>query len=149
MPWLFALRIIGCAGLGVFVAAAFTPLPDALSRVWGTRERLEPAEAIVVLASGVRSDGSLGNASLRRTIHGMRLYRKGLAPLLVLNGGGGAREAQGRLALAEELGVPLGAIRAVPHTLTTRDEARRVGELLGTRARHILLVTDSQHTSRF
>ena len=153
MPWLFALRIIGCAGLGVFVAAAFTPLPDALSRVWGTRERLEPAEAIVVLgADSAGRDGTLGTTSLRRVIHGIVLHRRGLAPLLVLSGHAspeGRSEAEARADLARVLGVSSDGILTESGARTTREEAERIKELLRPRGvRRILLVTDSPHMMR-
>ena len=145
-------RALGFAGIIFFLAVAFTPLPNLLSRHWGTPSRPRPAEAIVVLAAGVRGDGALTDGSLRRALHGIGLHRKGLAPLLVFTGpshANGLSEAEIRAGLARELGTSPDAILTEPRGLTTRDEVIFVRALLQPRGvRRILLVTDSQHMSR-
>jgi hypothetical protein len=81
-------RLLGLSAVAVFVLSAFTPLLAAVAALLGGPARLEPADAIVVAArGGVDSDGVLSNASLRRTLHGIALYRRGLAPLLLFSGG--------------------------------------------------------------
>lgn len=149
---MYVRRALGLAGLVFFLAVAFTPLPNLLSRYWGTPSRPSAAEAIVVLAAGVRGDGALTDGSLRRALHGVRLHRKGLAPLLVFTGpshANGLTEAEIRADLARELGASPDAILTEPRGLTTRDEVIFVRLLLQPRGvRRILLVTDSQHMSR-
>jgi uncharacterized SAM-binding protein YcdF (DUF218 family) len=106
-----------------------------------------PAEAIVVLGASANADGTLGDASLRRAVAGIRLYREGLAPRLLLLGLVGEAEARARLAVS--LGVPRDAIVTEGEQPTTRDEARRVGVVLGQQhVRTILLVTDVLHMRR-
>lgn len=145
-----ALRGIGATGVALFAAFAFTPLPNLVYGVLiPPAPPLEPAPAIVVLGAG--SDGDvLANDSLRRAIGGVALYRRGLAPLLVMLGSGGEpSEASVRVRLAQDLGVPAEALIADARGRTTRDEARVSWENLAPRGvRRILLVTGSQHMPR-
>ena len=152
MTWVTICRFLGLAGITLFLITAFTPLPNLLSRAWGTPSRIERADAIVVLAAGLRGDGTLTNGSLRRAVHGIGLHRKGLAPLLVFTGSSrvdGHSEAGVRAALARDMGIPPEAILTDGGGPTTRDEAVRVGMLLRPKGvRRVLLVTDSQHMTR-
>ena len=146
------LRGIGGATVALFAALAFTPLSSALHRVLvPPAAPPEPAAAIVVLGSGV-DHGVLSDASLRRALAGVVLFRQGLAPLLVMLGpasGGPLSEAEVRVRLAQDLGVPTTALVADPRGLTTRDEARVCWEDLAPRGmRRILLVTASEHMPR-
>lgn len=146
-------RLLGLVGIVVLMTSTFTPLPNLLSRTLGTPARLGPAEAIVVLGGGgVRADGTLSNASLRRALHGIVLQRRGLAPLLVFSGAAGphgAVEAEARAALARELGVPSEVILTERTGHTTREEGARIGALLrGRGIRRILLVTDWEGMGR-
>lgn len=150
--WTRICRLVGFAGVAFFLVSAFTPLPNILSRWLGTLSRLEPAEAIVVLGGGVSSDGKLNNSSMRRTVHGILLYRRGLAPLLVFMGPArdeGPAEAEVRAEIAQELGISPGVIVTEADVQTTREEAVRGGALLRKRGvRKILLVTDTYHMAR-
>ena len=80
------------------------------------------------------------------------LFRQGLAPLLVMLGTGSRgkpSEADVRVRLAQDLGVPATALLADPRGHTTRDEARVSWEDLAPRGmRRILLVTGSVHMPR-
>jgi len=145
-------RLVGLAGVALFVTTAFTPLPNLLSRWAGSPAEPEASDAIVVLGGSVWPDGVLSNSSMRRTLHGIGLYRRGLAPLLVFLGparAAGPREAEVRAALARELGIPPEAILTEGDARTTREEALRVKALLSPRGiRRILLVTDPLHMWR-
>jgi uncharacterized SAM-binding protein YcdF (DUF218 family) len=145
-----ALRAIGAGGLALFAALAFTPLPNLIYGVLiPPVPPPEPAPAIVVLGAGADGD-VLTNDSLRRALGGVALFRRGLAPLLVMLGPGREpSEAAVRVRLAEDLGVPAAALLADPRGRTTRDEARVTWEDLAPRGvRRILLVTGSQHMPR-
>jgi uncharacterized SAM-binding protein YcdF (DUF218 family) len=126
----------------VFLVAAFTPLANSLNIWMAGRAALEPADAIVVLGrGGADTDGILTNRSLRRTLHGIDLYREGFAPVLMLSGS--AEETRARARLAEGLGVPSGAILRTAPTKTTKGEAEQLGRLLlPLGRRRILLVAD-------
>jgi len=146
------LRLIGGAAVALFAALAFTPLPNRLHRVLvPPAPPPEPAPAIVVLGAGV-DGGVLTDASLRRVLGGVALFRRGLAPLIVMLGPGHdpeGSEAEVRVRLAKDLGVPASALLADARGLTTRDEARVCWEDLAPRgARRILLVTGSEHVPR-
>jgi uncharacterized SAM-binding protein YcdF (DUF218 family) len=145
--------MLGGAGVALFLATAFTPLPNLLSRWMSLARSAEGAAAIVVLGGGgVRPDGALTDTSLRRTIHGIRLYRQGLAPLLLFSGsppGPGGAEAEARAALARACAIAPAAILTVSAGRTTREEARHIAGLLRlSGARKILLVADAQGMGR-
>jgi uncharacterized SAM-binding protein YcdF (DUF218 family) len=147
------LRFVGAVGLVMFIGIAFTPLPSLVDRALDVGERLQPAGAIVVLGgNGVRSDDDLADVSLRRTLRGIQLYQRGLAPFIVFSGPRVARgpaEAEVRAALARRLGVPDPAILTESSALTTQQEAVRIGALLAPRGtRRILLVVDRQGMRR-
>jgi uncharacterized SAM-binding protein YcdF (DUF218 family) len=147
-----ALRGIGAATVALFAALAFTPLVDHLHRVLvPPAAPPQPAAAIVVLGSGV-DNGVLTASSLRRALGGVVLVRQGLAPLLVMLGPGGRgkpSEADVRVRLARDLGVPADALLADARGRTTRDEARVSWEDLAPRGmRRILLVTSREHMPR-
>lgn len=110
-----------------------------------------PADAIVVLGAAVYRDGLLDEASLRRTLEGILLKRRGLAPVIIFLGApkGDAVEALVRADMARKLGIPAESILTDSHALTTQQEAARVAALLHPRgARRALLVTGSHHIER-
>jgi uncharacterized SAM-binding protein YcdF (DUF218 family) len=150
---LLTLRSIGLAGLVALLALCFTPVTDVVGR-WLAKapHRVEPADAIVVLGSGIREDGTLADSSLRRALHGIELYRRALAGTLVFTGPrnrAGFTEALVRARLAREMGVPPSAILVEATALTTREEAERVATVLRARGMsRILLVMDVEGVRR-
>jgi uncharacterized SAM-binding protein YcdF (DUF218 family) len=151
--WRLACRAVGIAGAALLAASAFTPLPNALHSAMSAEEQLAPADAIVVLGSSVREDGVLGDNSLRRAVHGMVLFKRGLAPLLLLLGppatADGPSEAQVRLDLARTLGLPPAAILVDAGVRTTQDEAiASARQLIPKGASRVLLVTGRGHMWR-
>lgn len=136
------IRLLGALALGALAVGAFTPLANAVNAWMAGPERLEPAEAVVVMGrGGADADGVLTNRSLRRTLHGVALARRGLAPLLVLSGS--FEEVRRRAELARGLGVPPGAVLEAPGARTTPEEAAVLARLLLPRgARRVLLVAD-------
>jgi uncharacterized SAM-binding protein YcdF (DUF218 family) len=145
-------RLIGLIGVVGFLVTAFTPLAHRLNLATAVPAELVPSDAIVVLGAWVSPSGTLSSESLRRTNHGIALYRRGLAPTLVLLGGsasGGPSEADARAEQARLHGVPAQAILTETRVRTTREEAARVRELLQSKgARTILLVTNAGHLTR-
>ena len=145
-------RILGALCVGLFLIFAFTPLPNMLYDRMAVPARLEPAQAIVVLGSGVSEDGILDDESLRRALQGIVLYRKGLAPRILFLGytaPGGPAEAQVRGTLARQLGLPDEALLIETRARTTREEAARSARALQEQGiRRILLVTDALHLVR-
>ncbi len=144
--------LLGAVCLAAFFAVAYTPLTTALEAVHDEHPVVARADAIVVLGAGMAPDGVLNDSSLDRLVSAIVLFRRGLAPRLVLLGPGhreGPTEAEVRAALAGDLGVPSDALVVEPRGLTTRDEAalvaQRMRELGG---RRILLVTGTHHMPR-
>jgi len=146
------MRVLGALVLLAFFVTAFTPAVNHLEPRLAASPELRPADAIVVLGQAVLADGTLPPVSLQRTVYGIRLFKRGLAPLILFSGGrlpDGVSEATVRAKLAEELGVPSTAILTETDVQTTRDEARRIAGQLGPRgARRILLVSEGAHLQR-
>jgi uncharacterized SAM-binding protein YcdF (DUF218 family) len=145
------VRALGITALAVFALAAFTPLAGRLYGWFVVPSRIEPADAIVVMAAGgVRRDGRLSDDSRRRAAFAIDLYREGLAPLLVLSGlTAPGSESGARATLAGECGVPPSATLAVPAGFTTHEEVATLAPLLRARGvRRVLLVTDGSHMRR-
>lgn len=145
-----AARTIGAVGVAAFALLAFTPLAAALHGAVTGSAAPPRADAIVVLGSGVMPEGELNDNSLRRTVHGIRLFRQGLAPRIVLLGPEyeGVVEAEVRARYAADLGVPAGALIVESGGLSTRDEAERVRARLGRGRPAIILVTGLHHMPR-
>jgi uncharacterized SAM-binding protein YcdF (DUF218 family) len=146
-----ALRATGAAAVGLFAALAFTPLPNLMHRLLiSAPPPPQPAQAIVVLGAG-REGQELSDASLRRALQGVILFRQGLAPFLVMLGApaeNGA-EANVRIHLARDMGVPAESLLADSRGRTTREEASVSWEVLAPRGvQKILLVTGGQHMRR-
>jgi uncharacterized SAM-binding protein YcdF (DUF218 family) len=138
----WAIRLVGLAGVAFFVVGAFTPLSNAMNARMAGTARLEPADAIVVVArGGADADGVLTNRSLRRTLVGIELYQKGLAPVLVFSGADDEIEARTRL--ARGLGVPAERLLAARGARTTLEEADVLAALLVPKKMgRVLLVAD-------
>ena len=146
---------MGLVTIVAYGLVAFTPICDRLAKYPATASQaqaLEPASAIVALGAGLSFGTALSTRSLRRTVHAVTLYRRGLAPLLVLLGptqGKGPDEAGLRAELARDLGVAPGDIIADGQGRTTGEEALRVKALLAPRGvKKILLVTGFHHMPR-
>jgi len=153
MNGLRPIQILGLVAVIAFLLASFTPLPNLLNRWAGVPSQLQAAEAIVVLAAGMDTHGVLSNRSLQRTIHGIVLFQRGFAPLLVFSGPvereSGRGEAEVRAEMARLFGVSPSALVTETTALTTREEAARMAGLLQPRGvSSILLVTSYDHMAR-
>jgi len=106
---------------------------------------LPKADAIVVL-------GCARSARLRRRVEcGVRLYRQGAAPMLVLSGGGNGPgpEAEIMRRLAAGRGVPQAALLIEACSRDTLGNARETALLLRANGlRSVLLVSDRTHLPR-
>ncbi len=106
---------------------------------------LSPADAIVVLGGGDSS----------RARHGVALFERGVAPLVVFSGGTlqdvGLACSSAQLALedARALGLPEGAALIAPEAQSTYDEALNLRALARERGWcSLVVVTDPLHTRR-
>src|SRR5262249_14911490 len=114
-----ACRILGIVAVVALAIVTVTPLSAWLAVGYGAQPRLGPADAVVALGGGL-DEGALGAPSLQRTIEGIRLVRRGLAPLILFTGEPSEPETRARL--AQELGVPSAAILTATAN-TTHGEA--------------------------
>ena len=147
-----SIRCLGAAVIALYLAA-FTPLPNALTRAFRVEARLEPADAIVVLGGGIRADGSLSLTSLVRVIRGLVLYGDAAAPTIVFSGaedvGTTTTVAEAATEMARHLGVPGTAVLAEGRGRTTREEADVLTPVMRSKGiRRILLVSGGLHLRR-
>lgn len=113
------------------------------------------ADAIVVLGTRLKPDGSLTQVGDERVRAGATLWHQGRAPVLALTGGrdplGGApiAEAVAFAARARELGVPESAMRIEPESSNTADNARFTAKILHAENRRtVWIVTQPFHLRR-
>lgn len=117
-------------------------------------ERLDsgkPAHAIIVLGAA-QYDGKPSPVLRARVDHAIQLWRRGLAPLLVVTGGRGEGDTtteaavERRYALAH--GVPDSAILLEPESRSTSESLRNVSAMLTESRRDVILVSDPFHMLR-
>jgi murein DD-endopeptidase MepM/ murein hydrolase activator NlpD len=111
--------------------------------------RVAPADAIVVFGAAVWPSGPSPTLR-RRTEHAAALYGRGLAPLVVLSGGGAGRSSE-PAAMAEvmrALGVPASALLLDETGVTTRATLQAAARMGAGRWRRILAVSSPSHLFR-
>ena len=116
-----------------------------MQQVRGNERRNPVADAIVVL--GCRPSARL----MRRLECGIRLLQGGVAPLLLLSGGGDGPvpEAEIMRRMALDSGVPEAALVVEPGSRDTIENARETARLLRSRGgRSVVLVSDRVHLPR-
>lgn len=110
------------------------------------------ADAIVILGAGVVGDCAPNLNGLRRVLLGVRLWKAGRAPSLVITGGqpvAGCPVAESMVRIARELGVPESALTIETTARSTRENATRTLPLLqAAGAIRVLIVTDRLHMRR-
>jgi uncharacterized SAM-binding protein YcdF (DUF218 family) len=152
MKWDRFTMGIGTVAIVFVLVVVITPITNIAGRAFAVEPDLRTAGAIVVLGSGLKEDGSLTYESQQRLLFGLRLYKEGLAPILVLSGPGRpdtAPEATVRARIAVEMGVPVAKIFELPKVDTTRDEAQQTAKILKPLGvNHVLIVTESMHMRR-
>jgi uncharacterized SAM-binding protein YcdF (DUF218 family) len=148
------LAVWALASYGVAVALIlYSPVPDWLARPLVVEADRRPADAIVVLSAWATPDRVLNEPGVWRSLEAARLYRQGLAPLIVVTGrspsGDGGDPSLAISELLQEVGVPAAAIELERVSSNTHESAVNVGRMFV--ARHwgrILLVTDAGHMRR-
>jgi len=145
------------AGAAVTLTAAwlFSPLPLLVDEPLVVNEIPENAAAIVCLGGGT-IQGYPGASGWHRIALSLRLYRAGLAPLVIFSGGAGypgRPEAEIYADAARSLGLPADVIRLEAHSASTIEHPRRLQESgvlkdLGGLSAPLLLVTSPYHGRR-
>lgn len=153
-----AVRGIALRGLAAYGLAAllvlYTPLAELMVAPLRIPSVEMPAEAIVVLTAWASPTGVLNEPALRRVHKAARLFRQGLAPVLIISGGGdpeseGHRTAEFMARFAEELGVPAAAVILEQNSRNTFESAVNVSaRCRALRIHTVFLVTDAIHMRR-
>ena len=119
--------------------------------VWQGIDTRRPAHAIVVLGAA-QWDGKPSPVLKARVDHAVDLWRRGLAPTLIMTGGQGVGDTTSEAAVerryAMSKGVPSEAIRIEPASRSTAESLRNVAAMMGTDAREVILVSDPFHMLR-
>jgi uncharacterized SAM-binding protein YcdF (DUF218 family) len=109
------------------------------------------AGAIVVLGAKTLKDGRASRAIERRVQVAVALYRAGVAPVLLLSGGGARAvpEAEVMRDLALAASIPDSALLVEPRSRNTLENATETARLLAARGTvPVVLVTDRYHALR-
>jgi uncharacterized SAM-binding protein YcdF (DUF218 family) len=111
------------------------------------------ADVIIVLGSGLRSDGRSGDALIRRSLWAARLYEQGAAPELICTGGVGRTQTNSEASACRDLlvsnGVPVSAIHLEEQSRSTEENAIYAKGLMEDNGwQNAIIVTDSFHMFR-
>jgi uncharacterized SAM-binding protein YcdF (DUF218 family) len=110
-----------------------------------------PADAIVVLGAA-QYDGKPSPVLRARVDHAIQLWRRGLAPRLIVTGGTGPGDTTSEAAVerryAMSNGIPDSAILVENQGRNTSESLRRVVQMLPADRRTVILVSDPFHMLR-
>ena len=145
----------GGIGLGLTVAAWAVAFPLAQMLWFGATDYRRPADAAVILGARVYASGLPSPLLWDRLRTGIELYRGGLVPRLVMSGGDGSdgfNEARVMAQVAEDAGVPHGAILVDPVGNTTELTVRNTMSLLAAagipQPPRVIVVSQAYHLPR-
>jgi uncharacterized SAM-binding protein YcdF (DUF218 family) len=124
-------------------------------RIWdqGGRDEARKADAIVVLGAA-QYNGTPSPVFEARLDHAVRLYKDGIAPVLIVTGGKGrpgdtTTEAEAARDYAIAQGVPASKILVEDQSRTTLEQLRTVGQMLrDSGLRSAVIVSDRTHMLR-
>jgi uncharacterized SAM-binding protein YcdF (DUF218 family) len=120
--------------------------------VWGHRDTARPVAAIVVMGAAQYA-GRPSPVFRARIDHGIDLWRRGLAPLLIFTGGPGDRDTTSEAAVAERYAIDHGvtprAIMIENAGRSTAESLQHVAALMDAEpSRTVILVSDPFHMLR-
>jgi len=135
----------------ILLSVALWLVSLGLVLLWQRLDARRPARAIVVLGAA-QWDGKPSPVLRARVDHAISLWRRGLAPTLIMTGGRGEGDTTSEAAVerryALRRGVPSAAIRIEPRSRTTRETLRNVAAMLDDGSRDVILVSDPFHMLR-
>jgi uncharacterized SAM-binding protein YcdF (DUF218 family) len=119
---------------------------------WGSRDRAQAADAVVVLGAA-QYVGRPSPVLKARLDHAISLWSRGLAPLLIVTGGMGAGDTTSEGAVSRQYalrhGVPDSAILVESQGRTTRESLGAVADMMhGRNLDRAILVSDPFHMLR-
>jgi uncharacterized SAM-binding protein YcdF (DUF218 family) len=143
------VRIV-LAGIGLVFLAWLASLAAVL--IWEQNDQARPASAIVVLGAA-QYVGRPSPVLRARLDHAVDLWRRKLAPVIIVTGGTGRGDTTSEAAVSRRYaikqGVPAKAILMETNGRTTSESMDAVGELMAQRHRRdVLLVSDPFHMLR-
>lgn len=119
--------------------------------LWQRRDASAEADAIVVLGAA-QWDGKPSPVLRARVDHAIHLWKRGLAPTLIMTGGQAPGDTTSEAAVERRYamanGVPAAAIRVEPESRSTRETLRNVAAMLSDSERDVILVSDPFHMLR-
>jgi uncharacterized SAM-binding protein YcdF (DUF218 family) len=138
------------AGLGLLLLGWLTSLAAVL--VWERNDQARPVSAIVVLGAA-QYVGRPSPVLRARLDHAIDLWRRQLAPLIIVTGGTGTGDTTSEAAVSQRYairrGVPASAILLETKGRTTSESMEGVAALMGKQSRRdVLLVSDPFHMLR-
>lgn len=135
----------------VLAIAAVWIISLALVIVWERLDTRTPAHAIVVLGAA-QWDGRPSPVLRARVDHAIQLWRRGLAPKLIVTGGRGPGDTTTEAAVERRYaishGVPASAILVEAESRSTSESLRNVAAMMDAGAREVILVSDPFHMLR-
>jgi uncharacterized SAM-binding protein YcdF (DUF218 family) len=139
------------AGATIVILAAWLTSAVAVL-VWGSRDRAQESDAIVVLGAA-QYVGRPSPVLRARLDHALNLWRRGLAPVMIFTGGTGAGDTTSEAAVSRvyalKHGVPDTAILTENEGKTTRQSLAAVSAIMHARQmRTAILVSDPFHMLR-
>lgn len=120
---------------------------------YGRVDRAQAADVIIVLGAGLRRDNTPGPALTRRTLHAVKLWQQGLAPVIICTGGKpGNRtraEADACAELLQAVGVPAEAILIDDQSRSTEENALYTKAIMDEQGwQSAIIVSDVYHLFR-
>ena len=146
-------RPVGWRLVKASVATLFLLWLTSLAMVilYERRDTKRPAHAIVVLGAA-QYDGKPSPVLKARVDHAVQLWRRGLAPILVMTGGRGEGDTTSEAAVerryAMSKGVPASAILTEGASRSTSESLRNVAAMMRSDRREVILVSDPFHMFR-
>jgi uncharacterized SAM-binding protein YcdF (DUF218 family) len=141
---------LALAGLGLLLVAWVASLGAVLA--WERHDQSRPVGAIVVLGAA-QYVGRPSPVLRARLDHAVALWRRGLAPIMIVTGGTGAGDTTSEAAVSQRYvaqhGVPVQAILLETEGRTTSESMAGVSALMHSQGRRdVLLVSDPFHMLR-
>ena len=145
--WLLRLEAVGLVAL-----AAFLGLTGARIVREGSRQELHAADAIVVFGAAEYS-GHPSPVLRARLDHGLDLFQRGIAPMVIVTGGAGADPSFSEGGVGHDYlmhrGVPERSVIAETQGRDTAESAVRVAVIMRTNGLHsCVAVSDAYHVFR-
>jgi uncharacterized SAM-binding protein YcdF (DUF218 family) len=142
--WLFIITV-----LWVVFACGLT----TIIHFYGQNNQVRQADVIIVLGSGLRRDGSAGDALYRRSRWAAQVWQNGYAPYIICTGGVSEEQSRSEASACQELlvdyDVPADVIYLEETSRSTEENAANARAIMEQHDwREAIIVTDSFHAFR-